>query len=271
MANVETLREVFLNLIINAVDAMPDGGRIVLSAEAEGDAVVVRVRDTGVGMSADIRRHCMEPFFTTKGEKGSGLGLSLCYGVVQRHGGVLQIESEVGQGTTVIVRLPRGEGSARAPDVPATVTPRPARPRRLLVIDDDEMGRDLMSMYLRSDGHTVETAAGGVEGLRMFREDRFDLVVTDRAMAGMGGDQVAAEIKRIAPGVPVIMVTGFGDLMLHRRETPPGVDLLVGKPVTQCELRDAIRRVGGDGEFPEATLVPGEGTRADAPRSGSAA
>jgi CheY-like chemotaxis protein len=192
-------------------------------------------------MSDEIRQRCLEPFFTTKGQHGTGLGLSLVHSTVQRHGGTLTIESAPGRGTTFIVRLPlQDEGPTAAAKVEA---PASVRPLHILVVDDDPIVRMSVVAQLNTQAHTVEIASNGREGLDRFEAGRFDLVVTDRAMPEMGGDQLAATIERSAPDTPVIMLTGFGDLMVARGEHPTGVDAVVSKPVTLDALTQAIQKV----------------------------
>jgi CheY-like chemotaxis protein/anti-sigma regulatory factor (Ser/Thr protein kinase) len=232
------LREMLTNLIFNAVDAMPEGGTIVVRARPDGDGVRVEVADTGVGMTEEVRRRCLEAFFSTKGQAGSGLGLSLVHAAVERHRGTLEIESRPGAGTTVRARFPEGRPSSAValgpePDVPP-------RRLRILVVDDEPGVRLVLSDHLVAAGHTVETANNGVQALEKFMSGRFDLVITDRAMPEMGGDQVAATIARVAPGKPIIMLTGFGHLMEARGEKPEGVRLVMSKPVTMDDLKHAI-------------------------------
>jgi PAS domain S-box-containing protein len=235
------IREMLANLVFNAVDAMPTGGTITVRVRPDGAAVRLEVSDTGTGMSDEIRQRCLEPFFTTKGQHGTGLGLSLVYSTVQRHGGTLTIESAPGRGTTFIVRLPLQDEPRIADakiEAPASV-----RPLHILVVDDDPIVRMSVVAQLNTQAHTVEIASNGREGLDRFEAGRFDLVVTDRAMPEMGGDQLAATIERSAPDTPVIMLTGFGDLMVARGEHPTGVDAVVSKPVTLDALTQAIQKV----------------------------
>jgi len=235
------IREMLANLVFNAVDAMPAGGTITVRARPDGAAVRLEVSDTGTGMSDEIRQRCLEPFFTTKGQHGTGLGLSLVHSTVQRHDGTLTIESAPGRGTTFTVRLPLQDEPQTANakvEAPASV-----RPLHILVVDDDPIVRMSVVAQLNTQAHTVEIASNGREGLDRFEAGRFDLVVTDRAMPEMGGDQLAATIERSAPDTPVIMLTGFGDLMVARGEHPTGVDAVVSKPVTLDALSQAIQKV----------------------------
>jgi PAS domain S-box-containing protein len=235
------IREMLANLIFNAVDAMPKGGTITVRARSDGAWARLEVSDTGIGMSDDVRLHCLEPFFTTKGQHGTGLGLSLVHTTVQRHDGTLTIESGPGRGSTFIVRFPVHDEPP--PAVASVESPASVRPLHILVVDDDPVVRRSVVAQLNTQAHTVETASNGREGLDRFEAGRFDLVVTDRAMPEMGGDQLAATIQRSAPDTPVIMLTGFGDLMSARGEHPVGVDAVVSKPVTLAALTQAILKV----------------------------
>ena len=230
------LSEVAMNLISNSVDAMPDGGTITIATRAENDMVILEVRDTGRGMTEEVRQRCFEPLFTTKGERGTGLGLAIAYGILQRHRGSIQIESEEGKGTCATVRLPvlsKADGETNARQIAQ-------RPLRVLVVEDESQVRDIEAEYLRHDGHVVETAANGREGLEKFRRGGFDLVVADRAMPEMNGDQMTEAIKQSTPTFPVLMVTGFADMPLDQTQTCGQPDLIVRKPITQTALRQAI-------------------------------
>lgn len=235
------IREALMNLIFNAVDAMPAGGAITLRAALQEDHVIVSVHDTGTGMSEEVRRRCFEPFFSTKGGKGTGMGLAMVYGVVQRHGGTVEVESEEGKGTTVTIRLPM-HAAGEGPGSPAAASP-PIRPLRILVVDDEVWALSLLSRYLKPDGHTVETANGGGPAIDKLKSGRFDLVITDRAMPDMSGDRVAKEVVERWPQTPVILLTGFGEIMQEQGEVPEGVTMVLGKPVTRAELRKAIEKV----------------------------
>jgi PAS domain S-box-containing protein len=248
------LREALANLIINAVDAMPAGGTLTLrtcletapDTELGAGMVVVEVSDTGTGMPPDVRDQIFDPFYTTKGDRGTGLGLAMVHGIVEQHDGEISVQSEVGVGTTFTMRFrPLPEQVE-----PSVVTARPAPPRvrglRVLLTEDEPSLRQILTSYLRVDGHAIEAAGNGHEALAKFRPDAFDLVITDRAMPEMGGDQLAAELERRGSTTPVIMLTGLGDLMNEVGERPEGVDLVVAKPVTLAELRAAVVTVTSD-------------------------
>jgi CheY-like chemotaxis protein len=225
------------NLVVNAVDAMPTGGTLTLSTWQERDRVVVAVADTGTGMTPAVRERCLEPFFSTKGDRGTGLGLAMVFGIVQRHGGTIDIETEPGRGTTFLVRLPvhrAGSGPAGAP------APGPAlRPLRVLVVDDEPQIRDVLTALLMVDGHQVGTVGTGVVALDLVRAGGWDVVITDKAMPDLTGDEVAAAVKDADPRIGVVLITGFGSFLPD--EPVPHVDMVLPKPVTLPELRRALR------------------------------
>jgi signal transduction histidine kinase/ActR/RegA family two-component response regulator len=231
------LREALTNLFLNAVDAMPRGGTLTVSAEDVGDRVVVKVADTGCGMAAWQLRHCFSPFFTTKGAHGTGLGLAIVHSIVESHRGEIEVQSELDKGTTFTIRLPRW--TARL-ERSANEWPSPIRPLRILLVDDDPRTVHVIARYLRADGHVVEQARSGEEGIGKFGEGAFDLVITDRAMPDVSGDKVAEAVKARRAEVLVIMLTGFGWVMKDRQEKPAGVDMVLAKPVTRAELRESI-------------------------------
>ncbi len=235
------LREVLTNLIFNAVDAMPEGGTVSLRTMPEGNQVLLTVGDTGLGMSEEVRRRCLEPFFTTKGECGTGLGLPMVYGILQRHHASVEIQSEPGKGTTFLMRFP--VESDRVELASQSLVDGPIRPMRVLVVDDEPTVRTFVTCYLETDKHQVETAVDGMDGLKKLYASEFDLVITDRAMPRMSGDQLAAAVKQARPQTPVIMLTGFGELMSVQGEQPANVDLVLSKPLSIAMLRRAIARL----------------------------
>jgi signal transduction histidine kinase len=235
------LREVLTNLIFNAVDAMPRGGQLVFRTCNCGDRVRLDVSDTGIGMSEETREKCLEPFFTTKGEHGSGLGLAMSYGVIRRHGGTIEITSEVNQGTTFTIDLPAFD-EATEPVYLQSET-QAMQSLHVLVVDDHPTIRDIVSAYLAEDRHIVATAGSAREALQKFQRDRFDLVITDHAMPEMTGQELAASIKQLQPHEPVILLTGFADLVNETSRQSGNVDLVLSKPARLDDLRKAIFEV----------------------------
>ena len=240
------MRELLTNLIFNAVDALTNGGTLTLGTAMAEEYLNIWVRDTGIGMTAETRQHCFEPFFTTKGPQGSGLGLSLVHGIVQRHGGTLEIESQLGQGTTVTVRFPiiRTQPVLPVPPVAATRT----RPLRVLVVDDEPVVCEVVHEWLTVDAHTVVTVTNGTAALQQLKTEKFDLVITDKSMPDMSGDQLATAIHAGGFGLPVILMTGFGDLMKEAGEMPPQVRAILSKPMTGATVRAVLA-----GVFPTAS------------------
>ena len=255
LGSASELREMLTNLIFNAIDAMPKGGAITIKtqrARAAGDAggaserVSLEVSDTGVGMTEETRQRCLEPFFSTKGERGSGLGLAMVYGTVKRHRGTLDLNSAVGAGSRFTICFPAESAAEAAAPLRSVL---PARSLDVLVVDDEPMARDVMAQYLTGDGHRVQTASNGQEGLEQFKAGRFDVVLTDQAMPGLNGGELAGLIKARAPSVTVILVTGFGDILEATGEQPTGVDMMLTKPVSMAVLRETLA---------ELTAQPGE-------------
>jgi CheY-like chemotaxis protein len=214
---------------------------------AQGDASTRQVRlevsDTGIGMDEETRRRCLEPFFTTKGERGTGLGLAMVYGMAQRHGCALEVDSTPGTGTTVRVIFPvstaTSSSTARVP------TPQPtARNLRILVVDDDPVLNESLRNTLQADGHHVTTAGGGQAGIDAFRSARqtsepFDIVITDLGMPYVDGHQVVDSVRASTPDTPIIMLTGWGQQPADNERTPR-VDRLLSKPPRLQELRSAL-------------------------------
>ena len=244
------LREALVNLVLNAVDALAEGGTIVLRTRAAGapgsPSVQVEVADTGTGMDEETRRRCLEPFFTTKGERGTGLGLAMVYGVVQRHGAELEIESALGQGTTIRLSFPVAAPSAKLADAAVpVVTPRRLR---LLLVDDDPMVLRSLRDILEKDGHVVATTSDGQSGIDAFRAahgrgEPFAAVITDLGMPGIDGRKVASAVKEISAATPVILLTGWGERLLSESGLPPHVDRVLSKPPRLRELRGALAQI----------------------------
>ena len=236
--NAAELREAAINLIFNATDAMPDGGTISIRTYQIGSSVALEVIDSGTGMSEEVRQKCMEPFFSTKGDKGTGLGLPMVFGIVKRHEGNIEIDSAVGKGSTFRVTLP---SQAEGKQMENILIPKGTRNLHVLVVDDEPIARDVLAQYLLADGHQVETAIDGVEALACFARKPMDLVILDHAMPGMTGVNLAATLKELYKDLPILMITGFaGSSSLSTGDRPRGVDLIIEKPISQSALSKAI-------------------------------
>jgi signal transduction histidine kinase/CheY-like chemotaxis protein len=230
MGNPSELREVLTNIIFNAVDAMPEGGKLTIATQPQAEGwVEVRIADTGIGMTEEVKKRIFDPFFTTKGVTNSGLGMSVSYGIIKRHGGEILIESELGKGTTFIIHLPTGYGEEET--AVKEVTPiKESRQARILVIDDEDSVRDILSRMLKTKGHQVVVASNGEEGIEQFRSQPFDLVFTDLGMPKISGWEVGKTIKGINPKIPIAMITGWGMELDREKMSESGIDLIVSKP-----------------------------------------
>ncbi|HEX9760116.1 MAG TPA: ATP-binding protein, partial [Candidatus Acidoferrales bacterium] len=249
------IREALTNLVFNAVDALPSGGTVTLRTRVTQRApnlaaapllhsIHVEVLDTGVGMNEETRRRCAEPFFTTKGERGTGLGLAMVYGMVRRHSADIEIESQAGKGTTVRVTF---SAAARVITGPAQPEFLPTVPSglRILVVDDDPLLIKSLRDALENDGHIVATASGGQMGIETFRaaqerSEPFAAVITDLGMPYVDGRRVATAVKAASPSTPVILLTGWGQRLVAEGDVPPHVDRVLNKPPKLRELREAL-------------------------------
>jgi signal transduction histidine kinase/ActR/RegA family two-component response regulator len=256
MAAEGEIRDALTNLIFNAVDAMPEGGTLTLRTRVvdpanpdEHGRVHIEVCDTGIGMDEATRRRCIEPFFTTKGERGSGLGLAMVYGMVQRHSAELDVDSEPGKGTTFRLTFPSATQSLsstmRLP-IARLVTQR----LRILLVDDDPVLIRTLEDILKTDGHDVAVAHSGQAGIDTFvgavRAGKgFSVVITDLGMPHVDGRRVAAAIKAASPSTPVVMLTGWGQRLLAENDIPPHVDRVLSKPPRLQELRTTLFELTG--------------------------
>lgn len=249
------IREAFTNLVLNAVDAMPNGGKITLrtsvsfpeknGTRATAPQVMVDITDTGSGMSEETRKRCLEPFFSTKGKRGTGLGLAMVYGVMERHEGSIDIQSELGKGSTFRLVFPVRDKLRATEETEEADAP--VHSLRILCIDDEPLLRELIKELLERDGHEVEVCDSGLSGLDEFRISRergrpFDLVITDLGMPYLDGRQVAKMIKRESPETPVVMLTGWGAFMNEQGEAPTLVDGVLSKPPRSRQLREMLNR-----------------------------
>jgi CheY-like chemotaxis protein/anti-sigma regulatory factor (Ser/Thr protein kinase) len=249
------IREALTNLVFNAVDALPGGGTVTLrtrvtehepnvAGAGRWQSIHVEVADTGAGMNEETRKRCTEPFFTTKGERGTGLGLAMVYGMVRRHSADIEIESQPGQGTTVRLSF---SAPAEAVAGPAQAELSRAVPSRLriLVVDDDPILIKSLRDALEGDGHTVVSAGGGQQGIDVFQAAKkhgqpFAVVVTDLGMPYVDGRKVASAVKAASPSTPVILLTGWGQRLAAEGDIPPHVDRVLSKPPKLRDLREAL-------------------------------
>jgi CheY-like chemotaxis protein len=243
------IRDALTNLVFNAVDAMPDGGTLTLRTAAGSQSVELEVCDTGTGMDEETRRRCFEPFFTTKGERGTGMGLAMVYGMVQRHDAQIEIDSARNVGTAVRVQFRAAPSNASA--AARSAAQRPHRALQLLVVDDDPLVAQSLLHVLNHEGHAVTTADGGQAGIDAFaaavKAGRpFDVVMTDLGMPYVDGRAVAAAVKALSPRTPVLLLTGWGQRLSTEQTVPEHVDRLLSKPPKLAELSAALAVLTAD-------------------------
>lgn len=234
LGNGAELREIFVNLIFNAVDAMPAGGLLTLKSSLDDDGVKVSIQDTGEGMTEEVVNRCLEPFFSTKQGHGTGLGLSMVFGIIRRHSGVLDIHSVLGSGTRFSISLPPHLELANPTVAPAAKT---TASWRVLIVDDEPAVRDVLTRYLLNDGHQPSSAANGEEALNRVREERFDFIIVDLGMPGMSGLELAESLKMLGQKHWVILITGFS---LSSDQPTTAVDYVLNKPLLPDDLRRAM-------------------------------
>ena len=252
MGDESELREVLINIIFNAVDAMPQGGTITLAAEEAGDTVSISIGDTGMGMSPEVKARIFDPFFTTKGKAGLGLGLAVSYGIISRHDGAITLESEVGRGTTFHITLPKADADAErrgreatgAAEAPAPLAlPARAERLRILVVDDEAPLREILREMLEHQGHEVVLAGSGREALESFGAGKFHAVFTDIGMPGMNGWELARSIRDLDGQVPIAVITGWGNAVDLQQQSAAGVNWVVTKPFTADRIAELTRDV----------------------------
>jgi signal transduction histidine kinase len=241
--NASELREVFTNLVLNAVDAMPQGGELWVATEnGPADSVTVNVRDSGVGMDAETRAKIFDPFFTTKEIQGNGLGLSVAYGIVSRHRGTIAVDSDPGAGTVFTLAFPAGEAepAAAGPDPDA-----PMRSLQVLVVDDEESVLEVLGDMLIALGMKVTRAHGGPAGIEALGRQEFDAVFTDLGMPEVNGWDLAQQAKARPAAPTVVLVTGWGFQLEEDAAAARGVDVVMAKPFSWDDVEAVVRQVGG--------------------------
>jgi signal transduction histidine kinase/CheY-like chemotaxis protein len=271
MGDDSELREVLVNMVFNAVDAMPDGGTLSLASKIIGETVVITVADTGVGMNPEVRSRVFDPFFTTKGKAGLGLGLAVSFGIISRHGGNIEVDSQHGQGTKFSITLPIASITTDAesltsdsPDslhLPNCMPLTPERtPLKLLVVDDEDFVRELLKEILEFEGCSVTLAEDGDEALQLFQQAHFDGVFTDVGMPGMSGWELAQAIRQQSEMIPIAVITGWGEAVGSDEQKAAGVDWVVAKPFTADRISELVKEIGrqrGDGivDSPKGALA----------------
>jgi signal transduction histidine kinase/ActR/RegA family two-component response regulator len=255
MGDESELREVLVNMVFNAVDAMPQGGNLTLTAEDVDETVVISVGDTGTGMVPEVKTRIFDPFFTTKGKAGMGLGLAVSFGIIRRHEGSVEVDSELGVGTRFRISLPKAqvgdEPLSLEPETPKLVmeTPQVNSTRfqgyqtKILVVDDEEAVRELLRDLLESENCRVYLAPGGREALNLFGAQQFDGVFTDVGMPGMSGWELAHAIRERNETIPIAVITGWGEAVGSDEQREARVDWVVTKPFRAERISELAQEI----------------------------
>ena len=233
------LRGVFINIINNALDAMPDGGRLSFSTSSNDDTIFIRISDTGIGMSEEVKKSIFDPFFTTRRPEGTGLGMSISYGTMTRHGGKIEVESEEGKGTTFNLSIPIRKDAVQKvvpPEYDRRVT---GRKLHILVVDDNKDICDIMGGVLTRGGHAVTIVDNGAEAIELAGEKDFDLVLCDLLMPNVQGYDVVKALNKLDKIPKIGLMTGWADLKPIDEEGTK-VDFILKKPFKHAELAKHI-------------------------------
>jgi len=238
------LREVLLNMIYNALNAMPEGGDLVLrTLRYSENEVAVEIKDSGMGMTPETVSQIFDPFFTTRGVEGNGLGLSVSWTIIQRHGGTIEVESAPGEGTRFLIRLPLGCLLEPVAAAPLSAPRRATSGQEVLVVDDEPMVSSVLASILSREGYRVSKAANAAEALIQLRKNsNFSVVLTDHGMPGMTGLQLIAEIKRLYPALPTLLLTGWGASVFANSKPEVLPDAVLAKPIDRTDLLDALAK-----------------------------
>ncbi|HCN20613.1 MAG: hypothetical protein A3C38_04405 [Planctomycetes bacterium RIFCSPHIGHO2_02_FULL_50_42] len=235
------LREVLINIINNALDAMPTGGHLSFRTWESNDAVFASISDSGTGMSKDVQKRLFDPFFTTKGPEGTGLGMSVAYGIVKRHGGKIDVESREGTGSTITLSFPKAAKTVHPRTSPKPVTVKRAKNYRILVIDDEKEIISFLDKFLSKEGHIVKAVDNGAEAMKLLKSEDFDLILCDLAMSGVSGWDVIDELETFDKRPRVGIITGWTDMPEVLRNKVPNVDFVLNKPIDLHKLARIVQ------------------------------
>ena len=245
--NPSELREVLVNIMNNAFDAMPDGGRISFHTVKKEETIFISISDTGEGMSEDVQKQIFDPFFTTRRPKGTGLGMSVAYGIITRHGGNIDVESAVGKGSTLTIRLPIKKWTASSKVSTKTTKRKNLKKLNILVVGDEENICMVLDKFLSGEGHKVEVVKNGVEAIKLLKSEDFDLVLCDLSMPDVFGYELIKALNELEKRPKVGVIDGGKDEKEITRGEDLKVDFFVGKPFELSEIRRNIRNIFGDG------------------------
>jgi signal transduction histidine kinase len=243
LCNPTELREVFINIINNSLDAMPDEGRISFSTWSEEDTVFISISDTGEGMPEEVKKNIFDPFFTTKTAVGTGLGLSTAYGIIIGHGGKMEVESEVGSGSTFTLQFPAAAKADSPKESPEPKQEIKANSLRILVVDDEEEICDILGKFFSKKGHLVRTVDNGREAIILTKAADYDLVLSDMAMPEVYGYDVIKALNKLEKRPKIGIITGWGEKLKPMEDEDLKVDFIIKKPFDFSELERHINDV----------------------------
>ncbi|MCP4266456.1 MAG: PAS domain S-box protein [Candidatus Brocadiaceae bacterium] len=243
LCNPTEIREVFVNIINNALDAMPDGGSIVFCTWSKNDNVFVGISDTGVGMSDDIVKNIFDPFFTTKIASGTGLGMSTSYGIISRHGGKINVESQMGKGSTFTLRFPTATSSIGLETLSQPTQETQNNGLSILVIDDEIEICSMLDEFLKTGGHKVKTVDNGSMAIEITRKERFDLVLCDMAMPKISGQEVVRALNKLNNRPKIGIITGWDNDLKLKEDEGLVIDFIIKKPFNFAELTRYLNNI----------------------------
>lgn len=240
LGNPLKLKEVFVNIINNAVDAMPDGGRISFRTWRKNGSVFISISDTGKGMSEDVQKRVFDPFFTTRRPKGTGLGMSVSYGIIKRHGGEIDVESKSGKGSTFTLKFPINREKARTTESSKPTKQKKAKNLNILVVDDDIKICRILNKFLSKEGHNVRSVDSGDEAIKLLKSEVFDLVLCDLIMPMVTGYDIIRFLNMLDKRPKVGVITGWGEEIGPRMKEDIKVDFVIKKPFDITEISGHI-------------------------------
>lgn len=256
MGDAVELREVLVNMIYNAVDAMPSGGEIRMSSQVSNGRVVLSIVDSGTGMTPEVKSRLFDPFFTTKGKGGTGMGMAVSFGIIRRHNGSIDVESEPGRGTTFRISLPVAEPIAKVEDTCARDAAATGTDKiRVLVVDDETAVREVLREALEAEGCEVLVAESGERALKIYdsSEGKLDVVFTDIGMPEMSGWELASEIRKRSATIPLAIVSGWADAISCDARQAIKADWVVSKPFDITTIAGIAKEVMERRNNPAAT------------------
>ena len=241
LGNPPELREIVINIINNAIDAMPEGGRITFQTWEKGDTVFIGIADDGCGMSKEVQSKIFDPFYTTKGLEGSGLGMSVSYGIIGKHGGKIDLISKEGKGTIFTIEFPVATEEILPETSIEPVIDIQAENYRILVVDDVKEISDLLHVFLSRQGYNVDSVESGDAAIKMLEKERYDLVICDLGMPQVSGWDVIKVVESLDKKPKIGLITGWADMLDSLNQDDMGIDFIISKPIKYKKLSTTVK------------------------------